>query len=135
MRASPLEIAWSGVALVGILLSAWMMTDAYLDYRAVRLAVRGGYAKARGARWWIAVGALVGNSLTAFVWAGFLAVGVIAMQFPPPPPNPDQHVSNMVAGWVLIAMEAVLASIQLWTRFVRQRVVGNPHRPTQAAPS
>lgn len=127
--ASALEITWSAVALVGVLFSVWMIVDAYWDLWVVEQAIRGGYAKARGARWWIAIGALVGNGMTAFVWAGFLLVGLIAMQYAPPPPNPEQAVSNMWAGWVLIGMEALLASIQIWTRFVRLRVVGRPHTP------
>lgn len=130
MKASPLEISWSAVAAVGVVFTFWMILDAWLDYRAVTRAVRGGYAKARGARWWIAVGSLVGNSLTAFVWLGFLLVGLIAMQFPSPPPPPDQPPVNVAAGWILIGMEAVLASIQVWGRFVRGRVAGRPHVPT-----
>lgn len=128
-NASPLELSWSAIAAVGVLLTGWMIFDAYLDYRAVKQAVQGGYARSRGARWWIAVGALVGNSMTVFVWAGFLLVGLIAMQYPPPPPSPDQTVSNMWAGWVLIGMEALLAAIQVWSRFVRLQVAGRPHTP------
>ncbi len=132
MRASPLEISWTIIAAVGVLVTAWMIVDAYLDYRVVVRAIRGGYALARGARWWIAVGALVANAMTVLVWAGFLVVGLIAMQFPPPPPNAAQTTSNVAAGWVLIGMEALLASTQVWARFVRIQVAGRPHLPTQA---
>jgi hypothetical protein len=132
VKASPLELTWSIIALIGVILTGWMILDSWLDFRAVQRAIRGGYAKARGARWWIATGALIGNSLTAFVWAGFLLVGLIAMQYPPPPPNTDQTVSNMAAGWVLIGMEAVLAATQVWMRYVRVKVAGRPHLPTSS---
>lgn len=131
MKASPIEITWTIIAAVGVLLTGWMILDAWLDFRAVKSAIRGGFARAYGARWWIALGSLVGNGLTLFVWAGFLLVGVIAMQFPPPPPSPNQAASNMWAGWVLIGMEALLAAIQVWSRVVRQKVVGRPHLPPQ----
>jgi hypothetical protein len=108
VKASPLELTWSIIALIGVILTGWMILDSWLDFRAVQRAIRGGYAKARGARWWIATGALIGNSLTAFVWAGFLLVG-------------------------LIAMEAVLAATQVWMRYVRVKVAGRPHLPTSSA--
>ena len=130
-----LEVTWSVIAAVGVLLTAWMILDAYLDYRAVSKAVRGGYAITRGARWWIAVGALGANGLTLLVWAGFLVVGLIAMQYPPPPRTSDQSTVNAAAGWVLIAMEGLLAAIQVWSRVVRHHVAGRPHLPAQAVRS
>lgn len=133
MKAAPIEIAWSVIAGIGMLITGWMILDSWLDYRAVRRGIRGGYARARGARWWIALGALVGNGMYLFVWAGFVGIGLIAMQYPPPPRLPDQEVSTMWSGWMLIAMEGLLALAQVWARFVRGRVVGNPHTPTQAA--
>lgn len=123
MRASPIELAWSIIAAVGGLLTAWMILDAYLDYRAVAAGVRGGYAKARGARWWSAVGAIGANGLDGFVWAGFLAVGLMAIF----------DIWPAWAGWVLIAMEAVLAARQLWARFARLQTVGRPHLPPAGA--
>ncbi len=134
MRASPLELSWTIIAVVGVLVTVWMIIDAYLDYRVVVRAIRGGYARARGARWWIAVGALVANAMTVLVWVGFLVVGLIAMQFPPPPPNVEQAGSNAAAGWVLIGMEALLAATQVWARFVRIQVAGRPHLPRTTEP-
>lgn len=126
MTASPLEIAWSAIAAIGLGITAWMLIDGWLDFRAVGQAILGGFARRRGARWWLAVGAVTGNAITLFVWAGFLFVGLIAMNTPPPPPPQEQSIA---AGWTLIAMEALLAGTQIWARFVRQRVAGRRHSP------
>lgn len=123
--ASPIEIAWSVIAVVGVLFTAWMIADGWLDYRAVRAGIQGGYARARGARWWIAIGALGDAGVTAFVWLGFLVVGLMAIF----------DVWLAWAGWVLIAMEGLLAARQVWSRFVRVQVAGRPHRPGQGAPA
>jgi hypothetical protein len=133
--ASPIEITWTAVALCGVLLTVWMIVDVYLDYRFVRRGIRAGIAVAYGPRWWIAVGALVGNGLTLLVWLGFLVVGLLAMQFPPPPPNTEQGVVSMVIGWVLIAMEALLASVQVWSRIVRLKVAASQHAREPELPS
>lgn len=133
MKASPLEIAWSAIAGVGMLLTAWMIFDAALDYRAVMRGVRGGYAKARGARWWIALGALVGNGMLVLVWAGFLVVGMVAMSSPPPPATAEQTAVAAIAGWALIAMEGLLAATQVWSRVVRVKSIGRPHLPPTGA--
>jgi hypothetical protein len=133
--ASSIEVTWTAVALLGVLMTAWMIADAHLDYRAVRRGIRAGIAVAYGPRWWIAVGALVGNGLTLLVWLGFLVVGLLAMQFPPPPPNTEQNVVSMVIGWVLIAMEALLASVQVWSRIVRLKVIGLRHIHEAELPS
>lgn len=113
------ERAWTVIAAWGLVFTAWMAWNAWGDYRAVERAIRGGYAQSRGVRWWIAVGALVGNQLTLFVWAGFILVGVMSMF----------RLGIEYAGWVLIAMEAVFAVRQGWERFVRVRALGRPHAP------
>jgi hypothetical protein len=87
-------------------------------------------ARKWGPRWYVALSAIVANATLCLVWAGFIVIGLIAMQFPPPPPNPDQSVSNMWAGWVLIAMEALLAGVQAWHLWVRGRV----EQATRSAP-
>lgn len=133
--ASPLELTWTGFAALGVLMTAWMLIDAWLDWHAVQHGIRGGWAVAYGPRWWIALGALGGNGMTGLVWFGFLVVGVIAMQFPPPPPNVEQATSSQVSGWVLIAMEGLLAVTQVWARVVRLKVVALTHVHEPEAPS
>lgn len=124
MNASPLELTWTVIAGIGLLFSGWLTGGGWYDLAAVRVAIADVPPRARawGPRWWVALSAVVANGLLCLVWAGFIATGLIAMQFPAPPPNPSQQVSNMWAGWVLIAMEALLAGVQAWHLFVRGRI-------------
>jgi hypothetical protein len=122
--ASPLEISWTVVACLGLLFSGWLALDGYRDLSAVLAAIRAVPPKARrwGPRWYVALSALVANAAFCLVWAGFIVIGLIAMRFPPPAPNPGQSVSNMWAGWVLLGMEVLLAGVQAWHLFVRDRI-------------
>lgn len=124
MRASPLEITWTAVACLGFAFSMWLAISGARDLLFVRSLVRHvpPLAKTWGPRWWLALFALTANVALCFVWAGFIGVGLIAMQFPPPPPTSDQAVSNMWAGWSLITMEMLLAAVQGWHLYVRRQV-------------
>lgn len=130
--ASPLEITWTAVAVAGLLFSGWLVAGGWLDLAAVRAAILKVPPRARawGPRWWLALSAVVANGVLCLVWCGFAAIGLIAMQFPPPPPNADQQVSNVWAGWVLIAMEVLLVAVQAWHLFVRGRVERTSRRAT-----
>jgi hypothetical protein len=122
--ASPLEITWTVIAGLGLLFSAWLVLAGWLDLAAVRAAIRAVPPRARawGPRWWVALSAVVANVAFCLVWLGFAMIGLIAMQFPPPPPTTEQASFSMVTGWVLIAMEAILVGVQAWHLFVRGRV-------------
>lgn len=130
--ASPLEISWSVVAVIGLLFSGWLTLDGSRDFSAVLAAIRAVPPKARkwGPRWYVALSAIVANAALCLVWLGFIVIGLIAMQFPPPAPNPDQAVSNVWAGWVLIGMEALLVGVQAWHLWVRGRI----EHATRSAP-
>lgn len=121
---SPLELTWTAIAVVGLVFSGCLAVAGWLDLSAVRAAIRGVPPRARiwGPRWWVALSAVVANAALCLVWLGFILIGLIAMQFPPPPPTTEQAVSNMWAGWVLIGMEGLLAGVQAWHLFVRGRV-------------
>lgn len=130
--ASPLEISWTVVAVIGLMFSGWLALDGYRDLSAVLAAIRAVPPRARrwGPRWYVALSALVANAALCLVWAGFIVIGLIAMRFPPPPPNQVQSVSNIWAGWVLLGMEALLAGVQAWHLFVRDRI----EQATRSAP-
>lgn len=119
--ASPLELSWTAIAALGLLFSAWLALDGWRDLSAVLAAIKDVPPRARlyGPRWYVGLSSVVANGALCLVWLGFIAIGLIAMQFPPPPPTSDQQVSNMWAGWVLIAMEGILAGVQAWHLFVR----------------
>lgn len=120
--ASPLEIAWTAVAVIGLLFSVWAAGDAYLDLSSVQKAARRGTGRIKtgGPRWWIAMGNLVSSALWAFVWLGFAVLGWVAMGIPTPPDSPETH--SLLIGWSLVAMVLVLAVIQFWNRYVRIRL-------------
>lgn len=122
--ASPLEISWTALAALGLLFSMWLAGGGRFDLAAVRAAIneRPPRARAWGPRWYVAISSVVANSALCLVWLGFITIGLIAMQFPPPTPNPDQQVSNMWAGWVLIGMEALLVGVQAWHLYVRGKI-------------
>ena len=119
MSASWVELSWTGIAVVGTAMTVWMLHDVLGDYLAVREGVRRGYAIARGARWWSAVGAMGGYALDGVVWMGFLLVGLMAIF----------ETWIQWAGWILILMEVVLAGSQIWRRIARTKMLGRPHFP------
>ena len=124
MSASPLETSWTAIAVLGLLFSLWLAGGGWLDWRAVEASIRAVPPRARrwGPRWWVALSAVVANGLLCLVWIGFAFVGLIAMQYPPPPRTAHQTTSTAWIGWLLIAMELLLAFVQAWHLMVRGRV-------------
>ncbi len=124
VTASPLEISWTVIAGVGLLFSGWLAVAGWFDLTVVRAAVAERPPRARtwGPRWWVALSAVVANGALCLIWFGFLVIGLLAMRFPPPPPTTEQAASNVVVGWVLIAMEFLLVAVQAWHLYVRGKV-------------
>jgi hypothetical protein len=112
------------IAVAGLLFSGWLALAGWFDLKAVRQAIDDVPPRARiwGPRWWIALAAVVANVALCLVWMGFIFIGLMAMRYPPPPPTTEQAVSNQWVGWVLIAMEFLLAGVQGWHLFVRGRI-------------
>lgn len=121
--ASAVEQAWTAIAVAGLIFSAWLASDGWLDLAAVRAAVNADPPRARswGPRWWVALSAVIANGLLCLVWLGFASIGAVAMSLPPNP-LAAQTTAVTATGWVLIAMEAILAFVQGWHLFVRGRV-------------
>lgn len=121
--ASPLEVAWTAVAVIGLLFSLWATLEGHLDLRAIRIMAGRPSPRVRigGPRWWIALGNLVSSLLWVIVWSGFTFVGTIAMRTPP---NPAlvRAAQDDDTGWALVCLVAVLAAIQAWNRYVRIRL-------------
>jgi hypothetical protein len=123
-NVSPIEAAWTLVACLGLLFSGWLTLAGWRDLAEVRAGIARvpPIARAWGPRWWVGLSAVVANAALCLVWLGFAIIGWISMQFPPPPPTTEQSVSNVWAGWVLIATELILALVQAWHLFVSERV-------------
>jgi Na+/proline symporter len=124
VKASPLEWAWTLVAAAGLCFSIWLAVSGYLDLRAVVDASQENPPRARiwGPRYWVALSSWCANGTLCVIWVGFILIGAVAMQYPPPPPTVDQTVSNQWVGWVLILMELLLAGVQGWHLFVRGKI-------------
>lgn len=121
--ATPLELSWTVGAVIGFLFSAWLAFGGWLDLRSVQAGINDvpPRAVAWGPRWWNSLDKLVGNTLFFYPWLVFFVVGLIAMSYPPPPPNPDQHVSSQWVGWLLLSGEVMIAVIQVWHTYARNR--------------
>lgn len=119
--ASALEISWTGIAILGFLFSSWGTWDSWLDFMAILGAIRVRKAVMYGPRWWIAMGFLGSDALFGLTWAGFILIGILAMTVPPAP-NPQREWVSEVTGWVLVALELMLACIEIWWRLVRIKI-------------
>lgn len=108
------EWTWTTLAAFGLIFSAWACYDAYLDLRSVRAAARDPRTRILigGPRWWIAVGNLVSSLGWTLAWAGFVAIGLMAITRT----RPD------AIGWALLAVLVDLALIQAWNRYARIRL-------------
>lgn len=121
--AAPLEVAWTIAAVGGLVFSAWLAFTGLRDRAALQVLIDEHPPRARrlGPRWWVALSAVVANTALCYVWLVFLGIGLLAMRYPPPP-NPEQHVSSPLFGWLLLSAETMLAGVQGWHLWVRNRV-------------
>lgn len=122
--ASSLEITWTTIGIVFAFVTVLLIVFGIKDRRTVQKEIDAHppRAKAWGPRWWVAVRDTGMWILIEYIWLVFAGVGLIAMRYPPPPPNPDQHVSSQWFGWLLISAECVLALFQAWYLFCRNRI-------------
>jgi hypothetical protein len=110
--AHPLELAWTLIALVGLLSSLWVVMEAFHDLRAP--GTRADPILHRLALWNFGVANAVGQVLTIFA-----GVGIRAMTLPSPTPSGDPDLSAMLVAAAFIWGELVLTAIPLsgvWMR-------------------
>lgn len=122
--ASPLEITWTFIGIVFFFVTVLLIVLGMRDRRTIQEEIDADPPRARawGPRWWVALRDTCMWLLIAYIWLVFAGVGLIAMRYPPPPPNPDQHASSQWFGWLLISAEFVLALFQGWYLFCRNRI-------------
>src|SRR5256885_10480837 len=94
--ASPLELAWTGVAVLGACVATALLTHVWLSYRAVAAWIRAGLAVRWGPRHVFVLGFLVGIGLLLLVWAGFVMLGGNALATPPPLTSDREAASERV---------------------------------------
>jgi hypothetical protein len=106
------EFVWTGIAVIGFLFSLWAAGDGWLDLASVRTEIKRGHLVYRGPRWWIAIGNAVSSTVWAFAWLMGLSIGCMVIA----------HIWSEYIGWLLILMFLLLAVVQVWQRYARQKV-------------
>jgi hypothetical protein len=120
--ASLLELVWTGIAVVALGFTAYIIDDNVRNYRAIRQAVREGWATAWGPRWWVAFASLVSSVAMFVVWLGFASIGVVSMTVSPHDPPESRATVSQVTGVVLVCMTLLLAGIQAWQVYARTHI-------------
>ena len=116
--ASPVEIAWTAVAIVGLLTTANLANRSYRYWRAVQASRQVGYG---GYRVRTARNRIVNDCLGIAYWIGFIVIGVLAMLTPPPVREANQH-SAVIEGNILVAIEIILLVRALMNEVDRRAV-------------
>jgi hypothetical protein len=120
-----LRWAWTDVALVGLLVTLWLVIDAWADLRAVERAIERFPRVYRrwGPRWWLALRDLGAHGGFGYVWCVFFAIGAAVLRFAPiPPKDTPQEALAVFFAWGLLSAELVMAGVQVWIRLVNGKV-------------
>src|SRR5581483_6491208 len=86
-NASALEAVWTALACGGLAFALWLFGMIWRSYRAVCAWIEQERAVKWGPRHKFVLGFLVGIGVLVLVWAGFVVLGVNALENAPPPPN------------------------------------------------
>lgn len=133
-NASPLEIAWTVLAVLGIGFGVAFEVLVWLSYRAVTSWIERGWAIRWGPRHKFVIGFLIGVALLICVWVGFAMLGVNAA-LNPPPATPDRQAASDRGGWILVGLEAILLMFSglllwVWLAIGRPRMSDDHPAPT-----
>jgi Na+/proline symporter len=110
------------IAIVSLGFTSWLIDDNIKNFFAVRQAVREGWAKTWGPRYWVAIASLVSSLMMFVVWMGFAIIGLIAMSVGPESSDDQLRQASSFNGALLIAMTLVLAGIQVWQMYARTKI-------------
>jgi hypothetical protein len=111
---APIEVLWTLVALMALLLHFWAGQDARQDLRSLnllhapplRLIAQSNIAVAYG---------------LGYIQVVFVVIGIRAMTLPSPTPTGDPDVGAVLAGVAFIGAELILAGISWLSVYVRRR--------------
>lgn len=117
-----IELIWTGIAVVAIGFTAWIIDDNTRNFAAIRRAVQRGHATTWGPRWWVAVASLVSSVAMFVVWIGFAVIGVVAMTVSPTDSEETRVAVSTATGVVLVCMTLILAGIQVWQVYARTKI-------------
>lgn len=108
---APLEVVWTGIAVLGGAVATALLAAIWQSYRAVADWIEHGRLVRWGPRHRFVVGFMAGVGLLVLVWGGFLALGINALGNLPPT-TPDRSAASERGGWILVCLEAVLFAFQ-----------------------
>jgi hypothetical protein len=127
VNPEPSVVLAAAIGVIGALLTVKLAWDDWGHFDSMLLAVRLKRAVAWGPRYWLALGFLVANGLFLVAWLLMIAVASIPLRLPPSDEIFRQDAAEL-SGWLRVATEMTLATIQVWWMVVRGRMRLFPHR-------
>jgi hypothetical protein len=125
-----LERGWTAIALWALLFTCWLLDNSIRDFNAVRTGIRLHMAVVYGPRWWIALASMVTCAVMYVIWIGFAIIGILSLSISPTSPEQLRMRIGTVTGIVLVTMTVLLAAIQAWQVYARNKVKVAPPYPT-----
>ena len=136
-NASALEAVWTALACGGLAFALWLFGMIWRSYRAVCAWIEQERAVKWGPRHKFVLGFLVGIGVLMLVWAGFVVLGVNALENAPPT-TPGRAAASERAGWILVGLEVALLLAQVALLYAWIAVGGpslQPHPVPKVRPS
>jgi hypothetical protein len=136
-NATVLEVTWSSVAMLGLLVAVAFEAAVVRSLVAVHAWINQGRARRWGPRHQFVLAFAVGIGLIVLVWLGFCALGLNAM-LTPPALTSDREEAAERGGWILTLLEAVLFCFQVALFYAWVAVGGpsiKPHPVAKVRPS
>jgi hypothetical protein len=106
-NGSPLEFSWTGIAILGFVLSCVFVAFIYRSTRAVDVWIEDERAVRWGPRHRFVLAFLGAVGILILIWVGFIALGVNAI-LNPPPAEEIRAAASERAGWILVVLEILI---------------------------
>jgi hypothetical protein len=127
-NATPIEVAWSTVALIGLALLLWSCWDAWLDWRALARSGRDGHLRL------VAAGNVRQQILRTSVQVLFLTSGMIAILLPAPCVGMETTPFYVGVSTCLLGAQIILVAGEFLDRRNRHAVLAQSLRGRPAEP-